>query len=156
MPIEKLSVVKLWKQHIRGSREKEIVKDVTILVCLLTKKVQEACDFPTSKIHLNTRVLKHLYDKKPAEEFEFVIHNLDKLLRYPDQVYKNKTGKRGSLCFVKKLSGHKYFCSIETTEELDGTNMQMICIVTAFRLRKEDYLEGYELLWSWKGDEPSS
>lgn len=156
MQPESLSVVKLWKQHIRGTTEKSIVKNVTILACLLTKTVQDACNFPTSKIHLNTRVLKHLYDKKPAEEFEFIIHNLNHIIRYPDAIYKNKGGKRGGLCLVKKLAKNKYLCSIEITEELDSTNMKMICVVTAFRIRKEDYLEGYELLWSWKGDKPSS
>lgn len=156
MTTEDLTIVKLWKQHVKGTPEKAIVRNITILACLLTKAVQEACSFLTPRVHLNTRVLKHLYDKKPAEEFEFIIHNLENILKYPDHIYKNKLGKRGSLCFVKKLANVKYICSIEKTEELDSNNMQMNCVVTAFRIRKEDYLDDYELIWSWKGDKPSS
>ena len=102
--------------------------------------------------------MKHLYDSKPAEEYEFILHNLILIIKYPDFIYENKSGKRGQFAFVKTIQETRYFCSIETIEvtSQEGTNEEMTFIVTAFRLRKPTYLLSYKLLWSWKGDIPSS
>jgi hypothetical protein len=156
METEEISIIKLYKKYIKDTPAKTAVKNITVLLCNLTKAVELGGKFHTRKIYLKTRVLKHLYDGKPAEEFDFIINNLFFIVKYPDQIYKNKDSKRGEICLIKNLSGQKYFCSIETSDELDSSNIKMNYIVTAFRIRKESYLNDYKLLWSWKGDLSSS
>lgn len=98
-----------------------------------------------------------MYDKKPAEEFIFLVDNIHKIVKYPDDIYENKPGKRGAFCFVKKLKGEKYICCLEIVDTLiDDEITAEIHLVTAFRVRKDSYLDSYKLLWSWKGDKPSS
>ncbi len=140
----------LYEKHIKGTPAKAIVADVTIFLCQLTNSVSRTLEaVPTTKVHINTRVIKHLYDKKPAEEFDFIVQYLPKIVKYPDCVYKNKDPKRGHFAFLKKIKSDNYLCSLEIAEE-------EIFVVTAFRVRKENYLKEYELLGSWKGDIPSS
>ena len=47
-------------------------------------------DLSCNKVYLNTRVLKHLYDKRPAEEFDLMIETLIDVVKYPNKIYKNK------------------------------------------------------------------
>ncbi|MEK7521277.1 MAG: hypothetical protein AAB599_00535 [Patescibacteria group bacterium] len=151
-------LIKLNKHCIQGTEEKAPVILQTALLCSVTNTVAKAINLKTSKVHVTTKMLKHLYDSKPAEEYEFVLRNMVQIVRFPDFIYKNKKEKRGQYCFVKKIKNHSYFCSIETTqtanlvEEVEDINF----VATAFRIRKENYLQGYKLLWSRKGDLPSS
>lgn len=141
-------VQNLSDKYIKGSAEKAIVENVNIFLCHLTFAVSKANNFQ-SNIYLNTRVLKHIYDKKPAEEYDFIVCHLRKIIKYPDCVYKNKDPKRGDYVFTKRIGDGNYFCSLEMCE--DGFN-----IVTAFRLRKESYLKSYDSLWSWRSGASSS
>lgn len=70
------SILSVFKKHIKGTPEKALAKEITIFVCNLTNAVKEACSFPTHRVYITTKALKHLYDSKPAEEFDFVIRNL--------------------------------------------------------------------------------
>ena len=92
--------------------------------------------------------LKHLYDKRPAREFDLILIYLPFIIQSPDLIFKNKSAKRGSLCCVREINSELYFCSLEFDEEICS-------VVTCFRI-EEDYLNGYILLWSRKGGEPSS
>jgi len=144
----------LFDKHIKRTQEEAIIFEESVLLCHLTKIVKQfllGIDKIDSKVYINTKVLKHLYDKKPAEEFDFIVDNLYKIIKYPDNIYKNKDNKRGSFCFIKNIKKEKYFCSIQIEE-----NKKELFVVTAFRIRKEAYIKNYELLWSWKGDIPSS
>jgi hypothetical protein len=156
---KKLSLIELHKRHIKGTIEKGIVLDVSILLCNITNAVKNGCHFETVKVHINTKCLKHLYDKKPAEEYEFILNNLQKIVKYPDHIYENSNGKRADFCFIKKIDGILYLCSIEKEIEIlvqDSEIEKVNCVATCFRLRKESYIKNYKLLWSWKGDNPSS
>lgn len=89
-----------------------------------------------------------MYDRKPAEEFVFLLDYLYEIVKNPDRVYFNKAEKRGMFGFVRNIQNDDYFCSIEV---LSGTAQ----IATAFRLRDSSYIKNYTLLWSWKdGDLP--
>ncbi|MDP3733442.1 MAG: hypothetical protein Q8Q91_02760 [Candidatus Daviesbacteria bacterium] len=156
-----LTLVKLYKTHIKGTPEKSVVINLTIHLCNLTNAVKKAGKFNVHRVYITTKVIKHLYDSKPAEEFDFIVHNLPSIVKYPQHIYENKQGKRGELGFVKEINNITYFCSVEKTDELDPKdgNSGMNYIVTTFRLRpakKDNYLKNYRLLWSWKGDIPSS
>lgn len=146
--MKNISVVKLFKKFIKNSEKEAIVANEQIVICLLTNVVAKEDYFKTQKVLINTRVLKHLYDKRPAEEFDFIIHNIWKMIKYPDYIYSNKNSKRGHLAFVKNIGKFTYFCPIEITEEANY-------VVTIFRTDTE-YLKKYELVWSWKGGNPSS
>ena len=149
---------KLFQNHIEGTKAKEIVTNVEVLVCYLTSDVKMAGNFTSLKVYANTRMLKHLYDKKPAEEFYFILQNLDKIASHPDHLYRNLSSKRGDIGLLKKIDGEFYFCSLEKSsqkEKLKNSNH----VSTCFRLRKKkknNYLKNYKLFWSWKGDLPSS
>jgi len=147
----------LYKKYIKGTINKAPVENMVILVCKLTNAVKNVINCVEPKVYATSRMLKHLYDSKPAEEFEFLIRNIDKVTKYPDIIYKNKDGKRGDFGFVKEINNELYFCSLEIKESSDGDNGPAgIYIVTGFRIRKKNYSNGYELIWSWKGDNPSS
>ena len=138
----------LSDKHIKGTAEKAIVEDISIFLCHLTFAVSKANNFK-SKVYLSTRVLKHIYDKKPAEEYDFIVCNIRRIIRYTDHIYKNKNPKRGDYVFTKRIGDNNYFCSLEICE--DGFN-----IVTAFRLRKDNYLKSYDPFWSWRDGASSS
>ena len=147
----------LHEKHIQGTKAKAIVVNKKVFLCHLTNAVTKGLALPTGKVYINTRVIKHLFDKKPAEEFDFLVENIHKIVKYPDLIYDNKQGKRGEYCFVKSIKSEKYFCCLELLEVLTEDEVQKeIAVATAFRIRKESYLNGYELLWSWKDGEPSS
>ena len=158
--MEEISLVKLFKKHIKNTEEKAAVVERTITICVLTNAVRNAVQFPTQKVYVTTKILKHLYDKKPAEEFDAILRCLPQLVKFPDNIYENKDSKRGSLCFSKKIRGQLYWCSIEVTTDRDPqeTYDGMNYVVTAFRIRKgkESYVDSYKLIWSWKGGIPSS
>lgn len=103
-------------------------------------------------------MLKHLYDSKPAEEYEFILRNMVSIVRYPDQLYDNKGGKRGQFCFVKAIKEDDYICSLETSAEVTSEEKieEINFVVTAFRVRRSSYLREYKLLWDRKGGVPSS
>lgn len=148
----------LFEKYVKNTPREVLVINKTVLLCHLTSAVKRAVNFPTAKVYIKTRVLKHLYDRKPAEEFFFVIENLHTVAKYPDHIYLNKDSKRGDFGFVKRLKGKTCFCSLEIVEE--DEEFEGNYIVTAFELRTEEkaerYLNNYKLLWSWRGDTPSS
>lgn len=141
----------LFKRHVKGTAIKAIVNYQEALLCNLTKAVQDGVKLPTRRVYINTRVIKHLFDTRPPVEFELVIKNLLTVVKYPDEIYSNKNGKRGSYCFVKNVNDQKYFCSIEL---IRSTNVMII--VTSFLIRNDRYLKSYTLLWSWRGGGLSS
>lgn len=156
--MKKMSLSKLHKLYIQGTEEKAPIVLQTTLLCNTTNQVMKSIGLVSAKIHITTKMLKHLYDSKPAEEYEFILHNLVSIVRYPDQVYENKDAKRGQFAFVKTIKEHKYFCSLEATQVAndDATTEDMNFVVTAFRMRREGYLKGYKLLWDRKVGVPSS
>ena len=146
-------VAKLFYKYIENTPSKALVVVETVYICRLTSAVMKITKLSDYKVHLNTIVLKHLYDKKPAEEFDCLICHLHEIIKYPEKIYKNKISKIGDYCLVKKINDFDYLCSLQFS---DGDGVEKIMVVTAFRVRDEAYLKNYELLWSWKGGIPSS
>lgn len=150
-------VVYLNKKYIKGTTKKAVVQLVQVHLCHLTAAVVKGIGLTCNKVYLSTRVLKHLYDKRPAEEYDLMIENILDLVKYPSKIYKNKEGKRGSYLFVKEVKNSKCVTSIEVMEtEMEGKKIATHCEVATFFRTDEDYLANYELLWEWKGGTPSS
>ncbi len=145
MTIEVIS--DLHKKYVRGTEKRAIVQVVQAFLCNLTVSVASGIFCPCNKVYISTRVIKHVYDKRPAEEFDFLMSNGYLIVKYPDSVYMNKNNKRGSYLFVKKIESSKYACSIEIIKK---DNTAQCEVATLFRTN-EDYLRNYELLWEWKG-----
>lgn len=160
-----------FKKYIKGTPEKAIVADRKMFLCYLTKAVMEGVNIDSSakNVYITSRCLKHLFDKKPAEEFLFIIDHLHEIAKYPDKIYKNKNSKRGEFCFVKRIGNEEYFCTIEILEippavcgfaefgasEFGSNSVSKeIQIATAFRLRDEKYTKNYTLLWDWGTGNP--
>jgi len=156
--MENFSLVQLHKKYIKGTAPKAEVIEKTITICHLTMAVFNTGHFKSRKVHINTKALKHLYDKKPAEEYDFIIHNLHLIIKFPDHIYKNKLGKIGDVVFAKKIDRVEYLCSLQFTTftNPDSVIEEVNFAVTSYRKRDEDYLNGYKLLWSWEGGTPPS
>ena len=141
--MDNISIIQLHKKHIRNTKEKSIVAEITIMLCNLTFAVAEGCSFKASKVYITSKCLKHLYDKKPAEEYDFILKNLIKIIKYPDRVYQNPSTKRGDISLLKTIHGETYFCTLEKDvkptdiPEIDYVNY----IATCFRLRDEEYIK---------------
>jgi hypothetical protein len=138
----------LFKTHIQSTGPEAVVSETTVLLCGLTNVVRNALGCHTAKVYATSRFLKHLYDKKPAEEFDALLGNVHKVVKYPDRIYQNKPGKRGAYCLTKRIGNLEYLAALEINKE--------IFLATAFRVRDKKYLDDYELLWSWRDGGPSS
>ena len=145
-------LAELYEEYVYRTLPKAVVINETVFLCHLTWAVARVINSKVMKVYVSTRMLKHLYDSRPAEEFIFVVENLHTIVKYPNQIYKNKNSKRGDFCFVKELKGSRYIASVEAPKG-EG---ERVFVATAFRLRKESYLNNYKLLWSWRDGYPSS
>lgn len=149
--------IKLHLDYIRNTEKKAIVQMVNVFLVHLTVAVVKGVHFPCNKVYLNTRVLKHVYDKRPAEEYDFLLHHITDVVKYPDCIYRNKPGKRGEFCFVKETKNSRLFVSVEIAKTAveDGKITHQCEVVTFYRIN-ESYLRNYDLLWEWKDGGPSS
>ena len=67
------TIPRLFELYVKGSAKEAIVPERSGLVCHLTKATQEAINSSAMKVYISSRVIKHIYDKRPAEEFDMVI-----------------------------------------------------------------------------------
>lgn len=148
-----LPLGKLFKEKIEGTKPKALIKIVEIKLCILTTAVTKGGNFGSKEIYITSICLKHIYDKRPASEFQLILKYLPKVIKYPDKIYENKPSKRGGLCLVKKINDIEILCTLEEVMDVGILKYQ---VVTSFMVRDENYLNDYKLIWSWKGDLPSS
>jgi len=146
----------IWivERYIKNTPRKGYVKDLRIKVGELPHKLKPKIKTKDPRVYINTKSLKHMYDARSAQEFDFIISNIEAVIAHPLKVYKNKEGKTGDICLYKEFEASAYFYILDTHAE-------NIHIVSAYRLseieeKRKNYLAGYKLLWSWKGDLPSS
>ena len=138
-------------RYIKGTQKGAVVQNVQAFLCYLTGAVYKGASMKAMRVYINTRVLKHVYDKRPAQEYDLLITHLHKLVRFPKHVYQNQSSKRGDYLFVRNLRGgkEKYLCSLQYVEDEEKSRFE---VTTFFWLAKENYLNNYKLLWSWEDD----
>lgn len=149
-----MTLQKFHTKYIKGTIRGAFVADGEMRICNLTLTVAEIItegQVGEEKIQvlINTRILKHLYDKKPAEEYDQILNNVRELIKRPEHIFKNRDTKRGDFVFVKSFAGEEWFCSLQHVAP-------QYYLITCFRLRKRSYLNNYDLIWSWKDGDPSS
>ena len=145
-----LDMRNFFARYVKGTPYRGIVLPHDQFLCRLTPAVSASIGIAEQKsfVSITSRCIKHLYDKKPAEEFLFLLDNLYEVVKYPEKIYFNKSEKRGTFSFVREIMTNEYFCAVEAMSN-------EIQVATAFRLRDQSYLKNYTLLWSWKdGDLP--
>jgi hypothetical protein len=140
----------MHQQYIISTDYKAVVKDKQMLLCCLTNAVIQGIGYKNSPVYATSRMLKHLYDKRPAEEYDVLIDIIHKIVKFPNIIFENQLGKRGDKIFLKIYKGKKYLCIVE--KGVDDNNY----IATAFRVRDENYTKKYKELWRWRDDVPSS
>jgi len=102
-----------------------------------------------------------LYIQKLPKEFDLILQNLQIIVTQPDLIYRNKPGRKGHICCVKKIEKIKFLCSLEEIECYGlkgpmGQTENFYSIVSAFLLKDEGYLKKEDLLWSWEDGNPPS
>ncbi len=139
-------VPELHQKYIINTAKGALVQDISVFLCNLTYTVTREANLQGyHKVYISTKVLKHAYDKRPAFEYDLIINEIHKIVKYPDKIYKNKEEKRGDYCFVKTVKNEKCLCVLEKGE-------QCLEIVTFYRVTKEKYLNSFSLVWSWRDD----
>ena len=151
--MQKNALRKIFEKHVYQTPEKEVVFVVKNTVGRLPAPIRKLVGHSLAKVHISTRTLKHLYDKRSAEEFDLIIDNLELIIENPDACYRNRSGKRGNFCIVKNMNGTPHLVLIEIVASENKRELQ---IATAFRARYRRYLKHYELLWGRRGDNHSS
>ena len=146
-------IQKLFKKRVQGTVAYAIIVNETVTAGMLPAAVAEVMAESNRKIYMTSRVIKHLYDKKPAEEFDFVLINIPGIIARPDYLYRNKGDKRGQFCLMKRIEDREYFISLEVINSVYGKETQ---IATAFRVRSKPYLEEHDLSWSRRDGETHS
>lgn len=143
-----LNIYQLHQKYIANTPKDFIVEDKVIFICNLTHAVQQGIHSDFRRVYLKCRVLKHIYDKRTAQVYDFVKSNLTKIVKFPDVIYKNHSCKRGSYLFVKLVKGCLYCVVIEEDKKNESCQ-----VVTVFPTTKA-YLKKFKKLWSWKGGNP--
>ncbi len=138
-----------FEKYVQGTAEKAPIVMERQFICTVLKPVSNIlCNTNVFNVSISTRALKHMYDKKPAEEFDCLLKAVVGIIQFPLRVYKDKNNKRGNYCFSGMYKNFEYIFAIELIE---GEGQ----IVTGFRKRDDKYLKEYILLWSREVDSPS-
>lgn len=147
------TITSLHKKFIQNTIRNGIVKECTVYMCAVRKIIRTHCSIRSKKVFITSLALKHMYDKRPAIEYDFLLKNLAKIVRNPDFVRKNSVSKRGSYCFVKRIRRVMYTVSLEDNVVYKNENCSFI--VTAFKTDR-NYLKKFPLIWSRRDGNPSS
>jgi len=141
-------------RHIRNTPRKGYVKDLRIKICDFPHKLKGKLKIKDKRVYITTKSLKHLYDVRKGEEFDYIISNIDHFILNPTGIFKDKERKTGNYCIYKETGNGAYFIILDVTEN-------SVYVVSGYRLseveeKRKNYLSGYRLIWSWKVDLPSS
>lgn len=145
---------KIVDRYIRNTPRKGFVKDLRIKICEFSHKFKGKLKLKDRRVYITTKSLKHLYDVRKSKEFNFIVANIESLILNSIRVYRNKEGKNGNLCFYIEIEDRSYFCIIEI--RTNANYLVSVYKLSPVEVKRKNYLAGYKLLWSWKGDLPSS
>lgn len=140
------------QQYVQGTLKKQLVPLLDIRIGRIPQALRNMPSPSGNAVYLSTRVLKHVYDKRTAQEFDFLLAGLPKIIASPDRMYRNKLGKREGYCLVRTHDNFFSFCLLERKVFSSRPRWEVV----TFYVTDERYLAGYELVWERKDDESSS
>jgi hypothetical protein len=143
---------KLHEELIKGTHPGADVEHKTVFLGYINPKAVRHIGIKHTGIYITSSCLKHLYDKRAAQEYDCLLNIIPKIVKYPDLVYKNKDIKRGDFIFVKAVNGFSYMSSLQSIKNRESSKLS---VVTAFAV-KPSYMRNFKLLWSWRGNTPHS
>ncbi len=88
----------------------------------------------SKRVYISTWCLKHLYDKRTAVEYEYIVEYLSMVLKFPDNIYTNLPNRQGDLVLHRRLKDGDYIAIVETAKKSGNTNH----VLTSFRIKKKD------------------
>ncbi len=120
----------------------------------LTEQVQQHLGLSVGKVHIKTKILKHMYERRPASIYDFLLMHLSEIIRFPERIYQNQEAKKGQFIFAKQFPEGLFMASIETNAHPE-TGQEIHVLITAFKVEQR-YLNKYKLIWSWEDGDASS
>jgi hypothetical protein len=146
-------LVDLHGKYIRWTVRGALVKEWSSFLCTISNEAKKSCKIQSIKLYVSSKTMKHLYDKRPGWEYDFILVNLRHLVKYPDRIHRNAESKRGTFLFVKNIKGFLFMASVE--EEPNDANETVLKIATAYHV-EEKYLKKFPILWTWRDGISSS
>lgn len=153
---------RVYNEHVRGTPEGKIVPHVRVSVCSIKESIRRIievthqCDKRTAMF--STMAMKHIHDghiykKHVPDDLPRVLGRIGSVLKYPDEVRRNRPEKSGDFLFVQAHKGHTYVVATQAVID-DGTGR--LEVVSAF-LASAEYLDStskdtmekhFPILWS--------
>ena len=93
----------LHREHIEDSITGAVVVLKTFHLATTTKDTSKALQVEVAKVYISTKVLKHLYDKKPAAEYFYVIDKLADLLNIHNRYIATYPQRQGTLFLLRNI-----------------------------------------------------
>ncbi len=138
-----MNIRKLHIRHIKLTPYRSVVKRK---IFCFAKRIQFLENY--YPIYISTLSLKHIYDKRTAREYDFIIKNLKRIVEKPDEIRKNTTQRDNSYLVIKNISSETFLAVIEV---INGS----VFIVTSFS-SGEKYLRNFKLVWNREAGLPPS
>lgn len=133
----------IHEELIKDTYPGAVVANEVILLCRINIQSLRHTELGQAGIYVSSRALKHMYDKRPAQEYDCLLNNIPQIIGYPDHIYRNKP-LLGGFAFVKAIHGYSYMCPVKRIRD----NQNKLCVVTAFSV-KPWYMKDFKLLWSF-------
>lgn len=134
----------IHEEFVKNTHPGAIVVNKSVFLCHANFKALHSLGLRETEIYISSTVLKHMYDKRPAQEYDRLLNDIPLIIKYPDLVYKNKASHHG-FAFVKALHGYSYMCPVKFIE--NGQNK--LYVATAFSV-KPWYMKDFKLVWSFR------
>jgi len=105
----------------------------------------------TKRVYISTFGLKHLYDKRTAREYEYLLQYLSQIIISPDAIYKNSSNRHGNIVLHKLLPEGDYIIVLQLSQKKNRGNY----VLTGFRVKQKE-LNKFKLLWKREAGTPPS
>ena len=111
-------------RYIKGTPPQGIVFLDKLLVTSLSESIQSVLDLPTTKVYISSKVIKHIYDRRLAMHFDYILSHLEELITNPDRIYLNKKGGELEFLFVTNFS-EDTLCTVLENRKILHDNYSM-------------------------------
>ena len=138
-----MSVIRnLYKKYIAGTARGTLIPLRKRYLCNIRRSVRKVIRkrklCRNRRVYLSTKALKHIYDrhifdKRTPDDFFCIINELMTIIKYPDRIYRNGSGKRGDFIFAREIRRRTYLIFMEIVSQEEDTTIE---VVSAYRTGK--------------------